>query len=359
MSAPRARPALVLLGLIALAGACVWLLLGTPGSLLNGPPPRLGPEAQPNETAVVHVDQGDSAATIGRKLEQSGVIDSARLFRVLASLMGVGAKLEAGDYEFHKGESAMVAVQRISQGITASRIVTVPEGLRAEEIGALLERNGVVSAGDFRNALAGQYTASFLETLPPGSGLEGFLFPATYGLPTQIAPHQIVQQLVAAFDERYRAQIQPLLAASNLSLHDAVTLAAIVEREAQLPEERPIIASVFLNRLAAGMPLQADPTVQYALGSDPASAAQFGYWKRDLTLADLAIDSPYNTYVHAGLPPGPIANPGLDSILAVLKPAQTGYLYFVARPNGSHAFAATLEEHQRNVCEIDPSRPEC
>jgi UPF0755 protein len=365
MSAPRARPALVLLGLFALAGACVWLLLGTPGSLLNGPPPRLGPEAQPDETVVVHVDQGDSAATIGRKLEQTGVIDSARLFRVLASLMAVGARLEAGDYEFHKGESAMVAVQRISQGITASRIVTIPEGLRAEEIGALLERNGVVSAEDFRNALAEQYTASFIETRssldapPPRSGLEGFLFPATYGFPMQIAPHQVVQQLVAAFDERYRTQIQPLLAASNLSLHDAVTLAAIVEREAQLPEERPVIASVFLNRLAAGMPLQADPTVQYALGSDPANAARFGYWKPDLTLADLAIDSPYNTYVHAGLPPGPIANPGLDSILAVLRPAQTDYLYFVARPNGSHAFAATLEEHQRNVCSIDPTRPEC
>jgi UPF0755 protein len=356
MSAPRRRRALVLLGLIALAGACVWLLLGTPGSLLNGRPPRLGPEPQPNETVVVHVDQGDSAATIGRKLEQSGVIDSARLFRVLASLMGVGAKLEAGDYEFHKGESAAVAVQRISQGITASRIVTIPEGLRAEEIGALLERTGVVSAQDFRNTLAEQYTASFLEALPPGSGLEGFLFPATYGLPAQIAPHQVVQQLVAAFDERYRAQIQPLLASSNLSLLDAVTLASIVEREARLPEERPIIASVFLNRLAAGMALQADPTIQYALGSDPASAARFGYWKRDLTLADLAIDSPYNTYVHAGLPPGPIANPGLDSILAVLKPAQTDYLYFVARPDGSHAFAATLEEHLNNICQIDPSR---
>lgn len=357
MIASRTARVIVLLGLSVVAGACIWLLLGTPGSLLNGQPSRFGPKTQTDQIVTIHVGQGDSAATIGHKLEQSSAIDSARLFQVLAALMGVGDNLEAGDYEFHKGESVLTAVQRISQGITASRVVTIPEGLRSEEIGALLERSGIVSAGAFRASLAGQYNAPFLQALPSGSsGLEGFLFPATYGFPLQITPHQTVQQLLDAFSERYRKQIQPLLARSNLSLHDLVTLGSIIEREAQLPKERPIIASVFLNRLAAGMPLQADPTVQYTLGSDPASAAQFGYWKRDLTLADLSIDSPYNTYVRAGLPPGPIANPGLDSILAVLKPAQTDYLYFVARPDGSHAFAATLQEHLRNVCNIDPAR---
>lgn len=358
MRANGAVRALVLLGLVVVSGVCVWLLLGTPGSLVNGQPPRLGPKPQ-NETVVVHVDSGDSAAVIANKLQQSGVIESARLFRVLVSLMGTGDKLEAGDYEFAKGETAAVAAQRISHGLTASRTVTIPEGLRSEEIGALLARDGVVSAQDFQNALADSYDASFLGALPPGTGLEGFLFPATYGAPEQISAHDMIKQMLAAFDERYASDIQPLLAGSKLSLFEAVTLASIVEREAQKPEERPIIASVFLNRLAAGMPLQADPTVQYALGSDPASVAEYGYWKRDLTLNDLAIDSPYNTYVNPGLPPGPISNPGLDSILAVLQPAQTDYLYFVARPDGSHAFAATLEEHQRNVCQIDPSRPEC
>ena len=350
------RPALVLLGLALVVGVCIWLLLDTPDSLLRGQPPRQGPTVQADETVVVQIDPGDSAATIARKLEESDVIDSARLFRALATLMGVSDQLEAGDYEFHKGASAAVAVQRISRGITASHLVAIPEGLRSKEIGALLEQNGVVSAAGFQNALPGQYDASFIVELPPGAGLEGFLFPATYGFALDVTATDVIEQMLQAFDERYLSDIQPLLSSSSLSLNEIVTLASIVEREAQLQEERPVIASVFLNRLAEGMALEADPTVQYALGNDPAAVAEFGYWKRDLTIADLAIDSPYNTYAHAGLPPGPIANPGLDSILAVLRPAQTDYLYFVARPDGSHAFAATLEEHLNNICQIDPSR---
>jgi UPF0755 protein len=356
MSSQQARPAVVLAAVLAIGVVCVWLLMGTPGSLLTGQPHRLGPGPQLDETVIVRIDQGDSAAAIAAKLEESDVIQSARLFRTLATLMGVGGKLAAGDYEFHRGESAAVAVQRISLGITASRLITIPEGWRGEEIGVLLEENGVVPAAEFRQALLGQYDAEFLAELPSGAGLEGFLFPATYGFALGVTPAQAVQQLLDAFDGRYAEHVQPLLAASSLSLYDAVTLASIVEREAQVPEERPIIASVFLNRLAEGIALEADPTVQYALGNDPASVAEYGYWKGDLTIDDLAVDSPYNTYAHAGLPPGPIANPGLDSILAVLQPARTDYLYFVARPDGSHAFAATLEDHLNNICEIDPGR---
>ena len=128
-----------------------------------------------------------------------------------------------------------------------------------------------------------------------------------------------------------------------------ITLASIVEREAVKPEERPLIASVFFNRLKVGMPLQADPTVQFALANDPLNVEKYGYWKKDLSLADLDVDSPYNTYKNMGLPPGPIACPGLDSIRAVLRPAQTNYLFFVAKDDGSHVFAETLEEHLRNV----------
>jgi UPF0755 protein len=358
MTEGSAARALMLLALAPIFGVCVWLLVGTSGSLVTGQPGRLGPEPQ-DETVVVHIDTGDSASAIADKLREGGVIESARLFRVLVSLMGVSNKLEAGDYEFTKIASTAIVAQRISLGITSSRAVTIREGLRSQEIGALLERDGIVPANDFQAALAESYDASFLSALTPGVGLEGFLFPATYGAPQETGAHDMVQQMLDAFDDRYASDIQPLLADSTLSMFEAVTLASIVEREAQRPEERPVIASVFLNRLAAGIPLQADPTVQYALGSDPASVAQFGYWKRDLTLNDLATDSPYNTYVHPGLPPGPIANPGLDPILAVLQPAQTDYLYFVARPDGSHVFAETLEEHQRNVCSIDPTRPEC
>jgi UPF0755 protein len=355
MNAARALPALVILGLAVLLGVGVWLLSATPGTLVNEQPSRLGPTPRlDSETVIVRVEDGDSAREIGEKLEDGGVIQSARLFRVLASLMGVGDDLVAGDYEFEQGETALTAVRRISQGVTAPLVVTIPEGLRAEEIGGLLERRGVVSADEFRRALSDVYNASFLSELPPGSGLEGFLFPATYGFSREAGGHQVVQQLLDAFDQRYRERILPLLAAADgRSLRDVVILASIVEREARVPEERPTIASVFLNRLEIGLPLQADPTVQYALGNDPDSVEQFGYWKQELTAADLAVASPYNTYVNVGLPPGPIASPGLDSILAALESADTNYLFFVACADGSHAFAETLEEHNQNVREID------
>ena len=163
--------------------------------------------------------------------------------------------------------------------------------------------------------------------------------------------------MLDAFEQRYREQIQPKLA--PLSLRDVVILASIIEREARVPEDRPLIASVFLNRLELGMKLDADPTVQYAVAGDAASVQQFGYWKRALTVSDYRVSSPYNTYVNAGLPPGPIANPALDAILAVLQPAETDYLYFVARPDGRHVFAETFAEHQQNICELYPDRSEC
>lgn len=361
MSSARAVPALVVLGLAALLGVGIWLLSETPGTLVNEEPPRLGPTRQPGgETVIIEVAEGDSARDVGEKLEEADVIQSARLFRVLASLMGVGDDLVAGDYEFERGETALGAVRRISQGVTAPLIVTIPEGLRAEEVAELLERRGVVSADEFRRALGDEYQVSFLAELPPGAGLEGFLFPATYGFSRETSGHQVVQQLLDAFDQRYREELLPALArAGGRPLDEIVVLASIVEREAQVAEERPLIASVFLNRLALGLPLQADPTIQYAAASDPESVRQFGYWKQELTLADLAIDSPYNTYGNVGLPPGPIANPGLDSLLAAANPADTNYLFFVARPDGSHVFAETLEEHRQNVCQLDPTRPEC
>ena len=359
MTSAHIVPGAVAVALVVSLGVGAWLLSATPGSLVNEEPPRLGatPTSQTG-IVTVSVEPGDSARAIGEKLENEGVIESARLFQVLTALMGLGNDLEAGDYEFEGGQTAVAAIRRISQGITRAIVTTViiPEGLRAEEIGEKLEEAGVVSAEEFWRALSDVYTAFFLDELPPGAALEGFLFPATYGFPRQPSVHEVVAQLLFAFDERYREQILPGLRPDGLSLREVVTLASIIEREARVAEERPVIAGVFLNRLERGMLLQADPTVQYALGNDPASVQQFGYWKRELTKADLAVDSPYNTYRNLGLPPGPIANPGLASILAVLEPVETSYLYFVARPDGSHAFAETLEEHNRNIREINQAR---
>jgi UPF0755 protein len=187
----------------------------------------------------------------------------------------------------------------------------------------------------------------------PGS-LEGYLFPETYEVPQKVPGTQVVDLMIRMFNQRVGQQLRSN-SELNLSPHQLLTVASIVEREAQQPSERPLIASVYLNRLARQLPLQADPTVQYAVASrDGPLAASYGYWKQDLTEADLALDSPYNTYVHAGLPPAPICNPGEASIRAVLQPAQTDYLYFVAREDGSglHLFARTLDEHNANVARV-------
>jgi UPF0755 protein len=212
-----------------------------------------------------------------------------------------------------------------------------------------MQSEGVVSRQAFLEAIQGSYDFAFLRNKPAGANLEGYLFPDTYFFGRTTTVEDAVKQMLENFDRKFSEELRQEAANLGLGVHTVLTLASIVEREAQVPEERPIIAGVFLRRLRLGIPLEADPTVQYAVGSDPESVAKYGYWKKELTQADLEVDSPYNTYRRMGLPPGPIANPGLDSIVAVVRPAETNYLYFVAKPDGSHAFAETLEEHLRNV----------
>ena len=350
----------VTIGCLALVAVVAWAVAGTPGAILDEQPPvpaRRAPTA--TGMVIIPIQEGDTARDIGERLEEEDVIQSARLFRVLVALTGVEDELLDGEYEFDRGLATMEVINRIHNGLTAPLIIAIPEGLREEEIADLLERKGIISAQDFQAALSARvYDASFLDLLPYGVGLEGFLLPATYGFSRNATGEDVVGQMLRAFDEQVIPTLPPE-GALDLTLHQAVTLASIVEREAVVPRERPTIASVFLNRLQIGLPLQADPTVQYAVANDPDSVERFGYWKKELTLADLAVDSPYNTYVSVGLPPGPIANPGLDSIQAVLRPARTNYLFFVAQGDGSHVFAETLDEHLRNVCAIDPTRSEC
>lgn len=352
MSDIHAQRFIVASGLVVLLGIGIWLLSGTAGTLVDGESGRYGqlPIADA-PTVIISVQEGDNASEIGVKLEDAGVIQSGRLFTVLAALMGVGSQLESGDYQFSLGTTALSAVRRINQGRTAANSITIREGMRLEEIAELLEAAEIVSAGQFLAALNKPYQATFLAALPEGASLEGLLFPATYSFALGIDASEVVQRLLDAFDERYQASLQAPLASSGLTLLEAVTLASIIEREAVVPEERPLIAAVFLNRLRLGIALQADPTVQYAVALDPQGQQQFGWWKLELTQADLDLQSPYNTYVFPGLPPAPIANPGLDSLLAALQPATTSYLYFVACQDGSgrSIFAETLEQHTENI----------
>jgi UPF0755 protein len=351
MGRSRLLPLAIAAAALAAVGLAAWVVSCTPGAVLrNEPSLPVLPTPSGADVVSVEVASGESAGDISQRLEDAGVIESARLFRILVALMGVENEMVAGHYEFDRGMPTLQVIGRLRLGITMPLMVTVPEGLRSEEVALLMERDGIVKAEDFRHALAsGTYDFAFLAERPAGAGLEGYLFPATYGFSRGVTAEEVVRRMLAAFDAQVTPELRQAIEASGLTLHEAVTLASIVEREAVLPEERPIIASVFLNRLRLGMPLEADPTVQYALANDPASVERFGFWKQGLTTEDLQVDSPYNTYLNGGLPPGPIANPGLASLEAVAHPAQTNYLYFVARNDGSHVFAETLEEHLRNV----------
>lgn len=341
-------PAVALLA-VATVGIVAWAMTLVPSTILGSEPQdALGPTPA-SGVATVTIADGESARKIAEELQEAGVIQSARLFRVLVAFMGIENELLAGSYEFDKGMTTLAVIHRIHTGVTAPLMVTIPEGLRAEEIADLLQGKGVVSKADFLSALKEDYSKSFLPEDAGARNLQGYLFPATYGFSRSTTGHQAVQQMLDAFEKQVVAEVQPQLETTGLTLDQVITLASIVEREAVKPEERPLIASVYLNRMKVGIPLQADPTVQFALANDPQSVATYGYWKKELSLADLEIDSPYNTYKNAGLPPGPIACPGLDSIRAVLRPAQTSYLFFVAKDDGSHVFAETLEEHLRNV----------
>ena len=348
MTLQRVVAVLVAIVVLALTGALAWFVYSTPGTVFDAESERRVPQIEASDESVfVTVAEGESASDIGGRLYDEGIIRSARLFEILVGVMGVQDSLEAGDYEFDRGITAVEAVDRIAEGRTASRQVVIPEGRRVEEVGQILEDAGIVTRAEFLAALdKTQYDLPFLRSVQSAS-LEGFVFPARYEFFRTAGPEIVVETMLIGFQNNIADAVQ--LEGQDLTLEEVVTLASIVEREAQEASERPLIASVFLNRLRLGIPLQADPTVQFAITQDPANIGQFGYWKRGLTLDDLKFESPYNTYVEAGLPPGPIANPGLDSIEAVVRPAQTNYLFFVSRNDGTHVFAETLEEHLRNV----------
>jgi len=300
------------------------------------------------------VRPGDSAATIGERLEAGGLVRSALAFRMQARQLGVESSLAAGEYQLrpnmHPSE-ILHTLQR--QSVEPGVKVTFPEGWRAEEMAERLEATGVVSRTDFLRVIgAGSFGYPFLAGRSSGASLEGYLFPDTYTFSRSITATAVVDAMLRNFDRRFDISMRQQAERQGLSVAQVVILASIVEHEAAVAEERPMIAEVFLSRIALKMPLQADPTVQYAVAqANPDLARREGYWKRDLTAADLQVDSPYNTYKNRGLPPGAIANPGLAALRAVISPTSTGYLYFVAKPDGGHAFARTLEEHNENVAQ--------
>ena len=347
----RFLPVLAVVLLLGMTAATVWTITGSPGLVDEIPPtPFATPPTPAPQPVSVSVGENEAARDIAEMLEEQGVIDSAIQFRVLAELLGYEGMLQAGEYEFDPDTPALEVVYRMRRGIVSPLFVTVIEGWRLEEIADALDEQGAISREEFLEAAAaGDFDFDFLRRLGPATPLEGYLFPATYFYRRDDSAEDIIQQMLKAMDDNFTQDMRNQALDRGLTMHGVLTLASIIEREAKVSEERPIMAQVFLTRLRRGIPLEADPTVQYALAEDPESVAAFGYWKAQLTSDDLELDSPYNTYRVAGLPPTPIAAPRLDSMMAVIEPADTNYLYFVAKPDGSHAFAETLDEHQRNI----------
>jgi UPF0755 protein len=302
---------------------------------------------------AVEIEPGSGADAIAAQLVAAGVLDESVRFRTLLGYSGVGPQLLAGRYEFRPGSPATEVIRQLRLGLTEEVLLVVPEGLRVEEVGELVVASGVASHEQWRAALALARSEPFLRDRPEGASLTGYLFPASYPLRDETTAASLIEAMLAAFGDALSPSVTAEVAASGLTLHEVLTLAAIVEREAVLADEQPVVASVFRNRLDAGIKRDADPTVQFAITQGLDAVPPDGWWKRELTLDDLAFDSPYNTYVTAGLPPGPIASPGLGAILAVLRPAETDFFYFVATGDGtgSHALAETLEEHEANVAQ--------
>ena len=288
----------------------------------------------------VEVVSGSSGRAILARLEREGVIRDASLARLWLLSQG-DPPLQAGEYLFRPPLTTPQALGKLIRGDVASHRVTVVEGLTLEETAAHLASRGFGGGDAFLAAMRDPAPISDLD--PRATDLEGYLFPDSYSFTRGTSERDVVLALVRNFRRRWREQVEPALPKDGgRSIRELVTLASIVEKEARLAGERALIAAVYSNRLEQGMGLFADPTVIYAL-------KKAGRWDGDIRRADLTMDSPYNTYRYAGLPPGPIASPGLGSLQAAAAPADVPYLYFVARNDGSHVFAATLQEHNRNV----------
>jgi UPF0755 protein len=310
-------------------------------------------------TVFFFVEPGETATTIAERLQEQGLISDGQLFRLYMRYTGQDAQLEAGQFELSPNMAMIEIAQRLQRASAEEVVVTIPEGLRAEEVAELLTAQGLmdgerflqlVREGDPASAGAGDF--AFLDGLPPGATLEGFLFPDTYRLPVPAEPEGLLARMLANFDRQVSPELRQAAGDAGRSLYQVVVLASIVEREGYLAEEHPLIASVYLNRLGEGMFLRADPTVQYAMGYQPNTGQ---WWKTPVQLEEYSeVDSPYNTYLYAGLPPGPICSPGLSAIEASAHPAETEFLYFMATGDGDHAFAETWEEHEANVERYQP-----
>ncbi len=322
--------AIIIAAVVAAAGAAavlgwyfLWLL----------PSPILTPRP------IIRVEKGDSFRSIAARLQKARVVRSSTVLLIYAEISGTARRIRPGEYQFSGGERIPEVMLHLVRGDVIAITVTIPEGLTVHDIAQRLGTAGLVCPPDFERAAREGPLVRALGLGPLGA--EGFLFPATYKFPPEATNDQILSIMLSRFYQVMTPSAEERMFELGLDPRQLVTLASIIEKEARVPGERRMIASVFYNRLRLGMPLQSDPTAEYSFEgeSEPAAAA-------------VRIPSTFNTYTFAGLPPGPIANPGLPSIEAALYPAHTDYLYFVARNDGTHIFSRSFQEHELAIASV-------
>jgi len=296
------------------------------------------------------VEIGETAVSIAGKLQEQGLISDSNLFRLFLRYNGLDSSLEAGDYELRRNMNMREIAETLQKASFEEITVTIPEGWRAEQVAELLTQQDIMDGALFLAAVRQGVGVDhpLLADRPAGASYEGYLFPDTYRLPVDASPEELIERMLANLASKIPANAVELAGAQGYTFFEILTIASIVEREAVVADERPTIASVYLNRLAQGMPLQADPTVQYAMGYQTDSGQ---WWKTPVTLDEYSqVNSPYNTYLNFGLPPGPISNPGASAVNATLQPEQTDYLFFMGcGGEGRHLFAVDYAVHQANV----------
>ncbi len=320
------------------------IIVGGAGAYLRS----LDPAAAGHNTAksIIRVEPGASLNDIAALLKTHGCLRSAAAFKLHAIVTGQASELKSGTYEVSSTMSAPQLIAMLVEGRQFTVTVTIPEGFTLAQIAQRVAEADLADEQQFRLAATAQAVADILQVNLPEEvrSAEGYLFPETYHFMLGTGPEKIVARMIGEFEKRFITQLwEPLPSERRWgSLHEIVTLASLVEEEAQIESERALIAGVLRNRLQQGMRLECDATVQYALGKH----------RSRLTYSDLQIDSPYNTYRYAGLPPGPISSPGLDCLRGALQPAQTQYLFYVARGDGSHIFSRTYQEHLAAIRQV-------
>lgn len=307
---------LIILIILFLGGLAVWWKNAS-----------MAPDPADKTPQIFVVAKGEGVREIANSLKTKGLIKDPIVFFLQTKRLGLDKELEAGDFRLSPSMSLYDVIQNLTHG-TLDIWVTIPEGIRAEEIADLLKTNIPSYKPDWRKALVVR---------------EGYLFPDTYLIPRDADINLVMSLLTNNFINKY-ADVD--VGKSGLTQQEIVTIASLIEREAKFAQDRPLVASVILNRLGIGMKLDIDATVQYALGYSPDEKR---WWKKSLTSGDKLLNSPYNTYRVSGLPPAPISNPGLASLKAAINPADTSYLYYITDKNGINRYAKTIEEHNANI----------